>query len=71
MSEEQELGLETLLAVKDDLGIDLEDNIIKASYEIQRKHQFNHDRTMSVQAMEYLIDSYVERMSDLQKEGGN
>ena len=61
MSNDRELGLETLLAVRTQLGVDLDDDILEACFEIQKKYQFSHDRTLSTQAMERLIEEYVER----------
>jgi hypothetical protein len=61
MSDEKELGLETLLEVKRDLGVDLDDDLLKACFEIQKKYQFNHDRTLSKQAMDRLVEDRVER----------
>lgn len=64
MSNEHELGLETLLAVKTELGVDLDESILEACFEIQKKYQFNHDRTLSTQAMDRLIEDCVERVSN-------
>lgn len=66
MSNNRELGLDTLLAVKKKLGVDLDDDLLLACFEIQKKHQFNHDRTLSSRAMDRLIEEYVERASDQQ-----
>ena len=61
MSDNRELGLETLLAARTELGYDLDDNLLEACFEIQKKYQFNHDRTQSSRAMDKLIEAYVER----------
>ncbi len=61
MSDDKELGLETLLEVKRDLGVDLDDDLLKACFEIQKKYQFNHDRTLSTHAMDRLVEDRVER----------
>lgn len=61
MSNDNELGLETLLEVKRDLGVDLDDDLLKACFEIQKKYQFNHDRTLSTQAIDRLVEDRVER----------
>jgi len=61
MSDDYELGLETLLAVRDELGVDLDDDFLKSCFEIQKKHQFNHERTLSMQAMDRLIEDRVEK----------
>lgn len=61
MPDDNELGLETLLAVKVELGVDLDDGLLEACFEIQRKYQFNHDRTLSTQAMDRIIEDRVEK----------
>lgn len=61
MSDDYELGLETLLAVRAELGVDLDDDFLKSCFEIQKKYQFNHDRTLSTQAMDRLIEDRVEK----------
>ena len=63
MSDEKELGLETLLAVKTELGVDLDEDLLNTCFEIQKKYQFNHDRTLSINAMDKLIENYVEKAS--------
>lgn len=70
MSDDYELGLQTLLAVRTELGIDLDDDLLKACFDIQKKYQFNHDRTLSTQAMDRLIERYVEKSGDKHSEGG-
>lgn len=70
MSDDNELGLETLLAVKAELGADLDDELLEACFEIQKKYQFNHDRTLSTQAMDRLIDDRVEKVGGKQTEDG-
>lgn len=62
MSDDYELGLQTLLAVRTELGVDLDDDLLKACFEIQKKYQFNHDRTLSTQAMDRLIEDRVEKV---------
>ena len=61
MSDDSELGLETLLAVKTELGVDLDADLLEACFEIQKKYQFNHDRTLSTQTMDRLIEDRVEK----------
>ena len=61
MPDDNELGLETLLEVKTEMGVDLDDDLLEACFEIQKKYQFNHDRTLSTQAMDRLIEDRVEK----------
>ena len=63
MSDERQLGIETLLAVRTDLDVGLDDDLLEACFEIQKKYQFNHDRTLSTGAVDRLIESYVEKLS--------
>ena len=70
MFEDRELGLETLLGVRDELGVDLDDDLLEACFEIQKRHQFNHDRTLSTRAMERLINDSVDKAEGRQTEGG-
>lgn len=65
MPNDKELGLETLLAVKAELGVDLDTDLINACFEIQKKYQFNHDKTLSTTAMNTLIEKYVEKANTL------
>ena len=61
MSDDYELGLQTLLAVRTEMGVDLDDDFLQKCFEIQKKYQFNHDRTLSTQAMDRLIEDRVEK----------
>ena len=70
MSDDKELGLETLLAMKAELGVDLDDDLLEACFEIQKKYQFNHDRALSTQAMDRLIEDRVEKAGGKQSEYG-
>ena len=70
MSDDRELGLETLLGVRKELGVSLDDSLLKACLAIQKKYQFNHDRTLSTQAMDRLIEDYVEKAGGKQTEDG-
>lgn len=70
MPNDYELGLQTLLLVRTELGIDLEEDLLKACFDIQKKYQFNHDRTLSTQAMDRLIEQHVEKSGDKHTGGG-
>lgn len=59
MSEEEDLALQTLLQVRAEIAPDLDEGLLKDCYAIQRRHQFNSDRTQSSVAMERLIDQAV------------
>lgn len=70
MADDRDLGLETLLAVRTELGVDLEDALLEACFNIQKKYQFHHERTLSTQAMERLVEHYVEKATGKEDEGG-
>ena len=71
MSKDHEIGLNTLLDVRTKLKVDLNDEFLVACFEIQKKYQYSHDRTSSSQAMNRLIEDYVEKIgSELANEEG-
>ena len=61
MSNNHEWGLEVILEVKSKLGIDIDEDLLKKCFDIQRDHQFNHDRNRSMQEMRNLINEYVSK----------
>lgn len=69
MPDNRELGLETLFAVKTELGVELDNDLLESCFEIQKKYQFNQDRTLSTQAMDSLIEDRVEKTGHKQNLG--
>lgn len=63
MTDGRELGLETLLAVRAELDIDLENKLLEACFDIQNKYQFDHDRALSIKVMDRLIEDYIEKLA--------
>lgn len=59
MNEDEDLALQTLLMVRAEAAPDLDEDLLKDCYLIQRRHQFSVDRTQSSVAMERLIDQAV------------
>lgn len=59
MSEKEDLALQTLLAIRGEIAPDIDEDLLKNCYAIQKRHQFNSDRTQSSVAMERLIDEDV------------
>lgn len=59
MSEQQEddLALQTLLAVRAEIAPDLDEELLRQCYQVQRKHQFSGERVVSSKRMEDLIDA--------------
>lgn len=62
--EEDDLALQTLLAIRAELLPDLDEKLLRQCYLIQRKHQFNTDRSQSSAAMERLIDEIVRSIPE-------
>jgi hypothetical protein len=56
---EQDLALTALLAAAKDTETTLPDSFIQATYAIQRRHQFNHDETISLHNLEKLVEYHV------------
>ena len=61
---EEDLTLETLLSVRASLAPDLDDELLRQCYFIQKRFQFTHDRSISATAMEKLIDERVQSQLD-------
>ena len=56
---DQDLALTALLAAANDVETPLHESFIKASYAIQRRHQFNQDQTVSLHDLEKLVEDHV------------
>ena len=54
-----DMALAALLAVAREVAPDLPEDLLRKTYAIQRAHQFDHDRTVSLQAMQRLVEEYV------------
>jgi hypothetical protein len=63
MSSNDDLALQTLLASRLDAAPNLEEELLRQCYAIQNKYQFSEDRSLSVSAMERLIDDRVAKLS--------
>jgi hypothetical protein len=62
--EKDDLGLETLLAIRKELAPQLDEHLLRQCYAIQRRHQFDADRSNSVAAMDRLIDAKVSAQTN-------
>jgi hypothetical protein len=58
---DQDLALNALLAAATDVEADLPKDFIKATYAIQRRHQFNQDQTISMHDLEKLVEDYLSQ----------
>jgi hypothetical protein len=56
---DNDLALRTLITARNDVAPQLDAEILSQCYAIQKKYQFSEDRTISLSAMERLIDSKV------------
>ena len=56
---DQDLALTALLAAAKDVQTGLPESFIKASYAIQRRHQFNQDQTISLHDLEKLVEDHL------------
>jgi len=56
---DQDLALTALLAAATDVEAVLPVSFIKASYAIQRRHQFNQDQTISMHDLEKLVEDHL------------
>jgi hypothetical protein len=55
----QDMALAALMAAAIEVEATLSDKFIKASYAIQRNHQFNQDQTISMHDLEKLVEDYL------------
>ncbi len=61
MTENSDLALETLLAVRAEVAPHLDEQLVRSCYAIQKKHQFDKDRGVAVQTMEHLIEEFLNK----------
>lgn len=57
MNGTKDFALETLKAVAEEIGTDLSEGAIERIYAIQKRHQFDADRSVSSQEMQRLIEA--------------
>jgi hypothetical protein len=63
MMNDDDMALLTLLSTRADLAPSLDEELLRKCYAIQNKYQFSEDRTLSINAMERLIDEEVAKLS--------
>ena len=56
---EQDMALSALLAAAIDVKATLPASLIKASYDIQKRNQFNQDQTTSLNDLEQLVEVHL------------
>ena len=57
---DEDMTLETLLAVRIEVSPALDEALLRQCYLIQKRFQFSEDRTISVSNMEKVIDEFVK-----------
>lgn len=65
----EDLALETLLAVRAELAPDLDEELLRRCYEIQKKHQFSKDRSHSAQLLDRLVEDRVNALVESGERG--
>lgn len=60
----EDLTLETLLAVRSEVAVDLDEALLRRCYQIQKQFQFSDDRALAAAEMEKLIDAHVKSLVD-------
>ena len=61
---DDDLALETLLQVAQEIAPDIDSDLLRQCYAIQKKYQFSADRGPSVSAMERIIDAQVDKVAE-------
>ena len=62
MENSDDLALEILLAVRLEIAPDLDEDLLRRCYEIQKKQQFARERSHSAQAMDRIIEDRVNAL---------
>jgi hypothetical protein len=63
-SSNDDLALKTLLAVATEVSPSISENLLKRLFLIQSRHQFDSDRSASVQEMQRIIEAEVAAISE-------
>ena len=58
-----DLVFAALLTAANDVAPELPEGLLRKAYAIQRAHQFERDRTISLQEIQRLVDDYVNSLS--------
>lgn len=58
---ENDIALSTLIAARESIAPNLDNDIVQKCYLIQKKYQFSDDRSLSLAAMERLVEAALER----------
>ncbi len=61
MTDSDDLALRILLTVLGEIAPQMDEDVVRQCYAVQKRHQFSDDRTQSSAAMERIIDTHVAR----------
>lgn len=70
MENNDDLALEALLAIRAEIAPDLDEELLRKCYDIQKKHQYARDRSHTARAMDRLIDERVNALVESSSEEG-
>lgn len=56
----EDIALNTLLAVAKERYPELSLELVKRLYGLQKRYQFDSDRTLSIQSMQRVLEEYVD-----------
>lgn len=62
MTDSRDYALETLLEIRNEAGIDLDERLLKSIFAIQKRYQFSRDRVQPTRLMNGVIDEHVEEL---------
>ena len=71
MTEQGDLALEALLEARAEFAPELDERLLRSCYAIQQKGQFGHAPAASLQAMERLVDEYVQSCAERSDKDGD
>lgn len=54
-------ALSALLETASDVAPELPEELLRKAYAIEKRHQYDRDRAVSMQELEKLVDEYVNR----------
>lgn len=61
MDNQDDLAMATLSAVRLEVAPNIDEELLRKAYAIQRRHQFSDDHAQSLAAMERLIEEAVDQ----------
>ena len=62
--ENEDLALKTFLVVADKLAPEVSKDLLQRVYALQKTHQFDRDRAVSLQEMQKLVEQYANALDE-------